>query len=143
MTPLEFFRVVAKQFASVPDDDVNAWLSITDLTANTACLMGDRRNLALALYAAHLMSLDLANQSGEGGRGDIKSEREGDLSRSYGTAVNDGQWLGQSPYGQQYANMLLACVGATIMTRFGDSPPGVVAPYADDVYVGGQPRNLY
>lgn len=142
-TSLQYFRIIAKQFASVPDAEVNVWLDIAGLNANTACLMGDRANLALALYAAHLMSLDAANQTGEGGRGDIKSEREGDLSRSYGTAVNNGQWLGQSPYGQQYSDMMLGCYGATIMTRFGDTPPAVIAPYADDVLVYGPQRNLY
>jgi hypothetical protein len=142
-TSLEYFRIIAKQFSSVSDAEVNVWLDIAGLNANTACLMGDRANLALALYAAHLLSLDAANQIGEGGRGDILSEREGDLSRTYGAAVNDGEWIGQSPYGQQYANMMLGCFGATIMTRFGDSPPVAIAPYADDVLVYGPQRNLY
>jgi len=142
-TSLEYFRIIAKQFASVSDAEVEVWLDIAGLNANTACLMGDRANLALALYAAHLLSLDAANQTGEGGHGNIKSEREGDLSRSYGSSVGDDTWLGLSGYGQQFQNMMLGCFGATIMTRFGDTPPVVIAPYADDVLVYGPQRNLY
>ena len=143
MTPLEFFRIIAKQFADLTDDEVNGWLTIASLNANTGCLTGDRANLALALYAAHLASLDADNSTGEGGLGNVKTRREGDLTLSYVGGYLDGQWLGLSPYGQQYNDMLLGCFGAPIMTRYGANPPPVVAPYADDVTVFGPPRNLY
>jgi hypothetical protein len=144
-TSLQYFRVVAKQFATVIDADVQTWLDIATLNANTACLVDDRLNLALALYAAHMLALDDANQVGEGGRGDVKSEREGDLARSYGLGVNNGTWLGLTGYGQQYNNMLLGCVGATIMTRFGSGPFPNTQPalYADDINIFDVPRNLY
>lgn len=142
-TPLEYFRVVAKQFSSLSDAEVNVWLDIAGMNANTACLVGDRANLALALYAAHMVDLDAANQIGEGGRGSVKSEREGDLSRSYGDSSCDETWIGSTGYGKQYANMMLGCFGATIMSRFGDTPPVAIAAYADDVLVYGPRRNLY
>lgn len=142
-TSLEYFRIIAKQFASVSDAEVNVWLDIAGLNANTACLMGDRANLALALYAAHLIDLDASNQIGEGGRGNVTSEREGDLSRTYAAGSGDDTWMGSTGYGQQYSNMMLGCFGSTIMTRFGDTPPPVIAPYADDVLTYGPQRNLY
>lgn len=122
-TAIEYFRIIAKQFAAVPDSEIQVWLDIAGLNANTSCLVGDRGALALALYAAHMLYLDVANSSGEGGRGSIKSEKEGDLARTYGATVGDGTWLGLSPYGTQYSDMLLGCNGGAITTRYGDSPP--------------------
>lgn len=142
MSPIEYFRVIAKQFASVDDATVNVWLTIAALNAPN-CLIGDSANLAQAYYAAHLLYLDAEAANGAGGRGNIKSEREGDLSRTYGTISGDDTWLGSSPYGQQYVNMTLGCAGAGIMTRFGSGPFPTAAPWADDVMITGQPRNLY
>lgn len=143
-TSLQYFRVIAKQFVGMDDADVQVWLDIAAINANTACLLGDSINLALALYTAHMLSLDADNSIGQGGRGNIRGEREGDLSRSYSKGSDDGTWLGLTGYGQQYANMLLGCVGAPIMTRFGSGPfPVGTALYADDVDVFDVPRNLY
>jgi hypothetical protein len=144
-TSLQYFRTVAKQFIAVADADVQPWLDIATMNANTVCLVGDQQNLAYALYAAHMMALDVDNTAGEGGRGNIKSEREGDLSRVYMSTAAPGTWLALTPYGQQYENMLLGCVGATIMTRFGQGPFPSTQPslYADDVDVFDVPRNLY
>lgn len=123
-TAAEFFRIIAKQFAdTVSDADLAVWLNIASLNGGVACLVGDRANLALALYAAHMLYLDATNTTGEGGRGSIKSEKEGDLARTYGSTVGDGTWLGLSPYGTQYSDMLLGCTGAGITTRFGFNPP--------------------
>lgn len=143
MTSLEFFRIIASQFSSISDEVVNQWLLIAGLNANTACLDDDRKNLALAYYAAHLLFLDAENSSGSGGRGPIKSEREGDLSRTYGDGYGGNTWYSLSPYGQEYWNMISGCIGGGIMTRFGSTPIVNAAPYADDVNVWGQPRNLY
>lgn len=126
-TALQYFRVIGKQFASLPDAEVQIWLDMAGTLGAGGCLMGDPLNLATALYAAHLLQLDAENATGEGGRGPVKSEKEGDLARTYGTAtgVSDG-WLGLSPYGQQYSQMLLGCTGAVIMTRYGmDVPQGI------------------
>lgn len=121
---LEYFRIIAKQFSALSDTEVQVWLDMAATLGAAGCLLGDPANLATALYAAHLLQLDAENSTGEGGRGPIKSEKEGDLARTYGTAtgVSDG-WLGLSPYGQQYANMQLGCTGATIMTRYGTEIP--------------------
>lgn len=126
-TSLEYFRIIAKQFAALSDGEVQIWLDMATTLGAAGCLLGDPANLATALYAAHLLQLDAENSTGEGGRGPIKSEKEGDLARTYGTTtgVTDG-WLGLTPYGQQYANMQLGCTGATIMTRYGlEVPQGI------------------
>lgn len=126
-TSLEYFRIIGKQFAAMSDADVEVWLGIATTLGAGGCLMGDPANLATALYTAHLLQLDSENVTGEGGRGPIKSEKEGDLARTYGTAtgVADG-WLGLSPYGQQYSQMTLGCTGGVIMTRYGmEVPQGV------------------
>jgi hypothetical protein len=145
MSIIEYFRIVAKQFAANLDAEVNVWIAIATLNANTACLTGDSVSLATALYTAHLMALDVVNTTGDGGRGNVKAEREGDLSRAYTSAPNQNTWLSLTPYGQQYQNMLLGCVGATIMTRFGAGPFPSTQPalYADDVDIFDVPRNLY
>src|SRR5690606_42151932 len=82
MTALEYFRLFAPAFAAVDDTTVGKWLTIAGSIANTACLDAERAAMAQAYYAAHLISLttDTAN----GVTGPVKSEKEGDLSRSYG-----------------------------------------------------------
>lgn len=126
-TALQYFRIVGKQFAAIPDADVQVWLDMAGTLGAAGCLMGDPANLAAALYAAHLMYLDAENMTGEGGRGPIKSEKEGDLARTYGSVGGSASgWLSLSPYGLQYDQMLVGCVGSGIMTRYGsDIPQGV------------------
>jgi len=122
-TSLQYFRIVAKQFVSLTDGEVQVWLDMAAIQGAPGCLMGDPANLATALYAAHLLQLDGENASGEGGRGPVKSEKEGDLARSYGTGGYTDGWLGSTGYGQQYSSMQLGCTGATIMTRYGQKSP--------------------
>lgn len=117
MTPLEYFRLFAPAFAAVDDSTVGKWLTIAGSIANAACLDAERAAMAQAYYAAHLISLttDTAN----GVTGPVKSEKEGDLSRSYGTVSGDDTWLGQTPYGLAFINLTGPCSGASIMTRMG------------------------
>jgi len=125
-TAIEYFRIIGKQFAALSDAELQIWLDMAGTLGAAGCLMGDPANLATALYVAHLLQLDAENASGEGGRGPIKSEKEGDLSRTYATTSGGDGWLSLSPYGMQYSQMLLGCFGATIMTRYGfDIPQGV------------------
>lgn len=120
MTPLEYFRLLAPEFASVNDVTVGTWLTVAGNIADTVCLEAEVANMALALYAAHMLWITTYQASGSGGAtGAIKSEKEGDLSRSYGAVKGDTTWLGQSPYGQQYLNVTAPCYGAGILTRIG------------------------
>lgn len=118
MTQLEYFRLLAPEFTSVADVEVNKWLLIAGNTASVGCLDTERADMALALYAAHMLSLATrAAAGGSGSTGVITSEKEGDLQRTYGASKGDDSYLGQTLYGQQYMDVTRVCAGATIMTR--------------------------
>ena len=118
MTPLEYFRLLAPEFAGVADATVQTWLTMAGNLANTGCLDAERAAMALALYAAHMLRLTLAHAQGTvGALGPVTSEREGDLQRTYGALKGSDSWLGQTPYGQHYIDITKACFGAGIMTR--------------------------
>jgi hypothetical protein len=121
MTPLEYFRLLAPAFAAVPDLTVEQWLTVAEMFVPTGCLDAEKYNMAVALYAAHLLYLSQASAGGGGAVGPVTREKEGDLERSYGKTSGDDTWLGSTPYGQQYLNATLGCYGATIMTRYGTS----------------------
>lgn len=121
-TQLEYFRQFAPEFAALTDTVVGNWLTTAGLFVKAGCLDAERAALATALYAAHLAWVTQNQASGSGTSGTIKSEREGDLSRTYGSLSGDDSWIGQSPYGQQYLSITSACVGSTIMTRYGTQP---------------------
>lgn len=125
MTSLEWFRLLAPAYSTLTDAQVNALLTASAIFVNVSCLDTDRANAATALYAAHLQWAGQASANNGGTVGNIKSEREGDLSRTYGSLSGDNTWVGQSPYGLQYLDIVKVCSGAGIMTRFGDSPPGL------------------
>ncbi len=118
MTELQYFRLLAPEFASVPDETVNTWLSVAGNLVNVACLDDERAAMARALYAAHLLSLNTrSTESGASALGAITSEKEGDLQRSYGGLKGGDSYLGQTSYGQQYIEVTRACFGSAIMTR--------------------------
>ena len=113
MTELEYFRLLAPEFASVPDATVNQWLSVAGNLTETGCLDTERAAMAQALYAAHLLTLSTAG----GAVGAVVSEREGDLSRTYATIKGCDTVLGSTSYGQQYIELTRPCFGVNIMTR--------------------------
>ena len=114
MTPLEYFRLLAPEFASVADATVNQWLSVAGNLTETGCLDTERAAMAQALYAAHLLTLSTAGSSAVGA---VVSEREGDLSRTYATINGGDTVLGSTSYGQQYIELTRPCFGVNIMTR--------------------------
>lgn len=118
MTPLEYFRLLAPEFASVADATVNSWLTMAGNLIAVGCLDAERAAMARALYAAHLLSL--STRSGQGGAsalGPVTSEKEGDLQRSYGGLKGGDTILGSTAYGQQYLDVTRAGFGSAIMTR--------------------------
>lgn len=117
MTPLQYFRLLAAEFAAVDDTTVGTWLTVAGNIINVAYLDAERANMATALYAAHMLAM--SNMTATGGAfasGNVTSEKEGDLSRSYGAMQHSDTWLGQSAYGQQYLD-LTAAGGIGIMVR--------------------------
>lgn len=118
MTALEYFRLFAPEFSTVPDVTVNPWIAIAETLTVTDCLDIERASMAKALYAAHLLSL--STRSGSGGSsssGAITREKEGDLERTYGEVKGSNTYLGQTTYGQQYLDITRVCAGSAIMTR--------------------------
>ena len=113
MTELEYFRLLAPEFASVPDATVNSWLTMAGNLIVVGCLDAERAAMAQALYAAHLLTLSAAG----GAVGAVVSEREGDLSRTYATIKGCDTLLGSTSYGQQYIDLTRPCFGVNIMTR--------------------------
>jgi hypothetical protein len=118
MTPLEYFRTLAPEFASVPDNTVNVWLTMAANLIAVGCLDAERAAMAQALYAAHLLKTTNNAASGGGGMGQITSEKEGDLQRTYGALSGSNTWIGSTPYGQQYLDITRPCGGVGILTRF-------------------------
>lgn len=120
MTALEYFRLMAPEYAALSDATVTVWLEVAaDQAADVSgCLSAEGTARAQALYAAHLQRVTATQASGASGAlGPVKSEREGDLSRTYGTVKGDNTWLGQTPYGQQYRDLTAPCSGLGILTR--------------------------
>ena len=114
MTALEYFRLLAPEYAATIDATVNKWLAMADLQAAETCFTDDRAAMAQALYAAHLLAL---SEGGASSGGTIVSEREGDLSRTYATIKGGDTVLGSTSYGQQYIELTRPCFGVNIMTR--------------------------
>lgn len=123
-TPLEIFRFVAKQFAALPDADV---LFAFDLAAQFISIDAyppAQQSLALALKAASILFVQAQSTSGETGTQVLKSEREGDLMRTYET--NGTSATRTNIYDDQLALLGFGTFGAGIMTRFGlEIPQGV------------------
>lgn len=117
MTPLEYFRLFATEFAALADATVGGWLTIADGRIETAGLDDERAAQAVALYAAHLLKVSTVAASGSAG-GTVTSEREGDLSRSYAVVKGSDTETGSTPYGLQYLELTRVIAGASIMTRF-------------------------
>ena len=113
MTALEYFRLLAPEYAATIDATVNKWLSVANLQSAETCFTDDRAEMAQALYAAHLLTLSTAG----GAVGAVVSEREGDLSRTYATIKGGDTVLGSTSYGQQYIELTRQCFGVNIMTR--------------------------
>lgn len=108
MSSLTTFRALIPEFAAVVDATVSVYLSVATLQHNTTS-WGAMFETAMVYFAAHLMSLDpTLGTSGASGLGPIKSQKDGDLSRSYGTiAAASGstaadEELSQTMYGRRF-----------------------------------------
>lgn len=105
LTAEQIFNAIAPQFVSDPNKSTH--LEIATLRTSQNCF-GDKYNLAIALRAAHTLTLtDTANNLG-GSSGGVTSKREGDLALSFGGQSSTGIKgdLGQSTYGVQLQNLI-------------------------------------
>jgi hypothetical protein len=118
MNALQYFRLFAAEFSAVIDADVTVWLTSASYLIVTDCLDAERAAMAQALYAAHLLSLATrAAKGGSASTGTVRSEKEGDLQRTYGTTSGSETYIGQTSYGLQYLDITTVCAGSSIMTR--------------------------
>ena len=113
MTQLEYFRVVAPDYAAMSDADVLIWIQIAEGLSSTAALDDETAALAVAFYAAHMIYVAGLN----GASGAVMSEREGDLARSYQPLAGNAGWLGTSSYGKSYMHIVASNRGGNILTR--------------------------
>lgn len=62
-------------------------------TKQTGTVFGDCRNLAIALLMLHMLTIDDSRAQGASGggasTGAVKSEKEGDLAKTYGTTASE------------------------------------------------------
>ncbi len=103
-------------FAPQYEDNVRVEALIPYAERQTSSCYGDKYCDAVALRICHMIALEERNgggssSSGDGTSGTIKSEKEGDLSRSYGNSAGDnnnsGAWgtLPSTTYGQMLIEM--------------------------------------
>ena len=72
---------------------------------------GEAYNLALALRVLHM--LEMENRGGTGGN--IKSEKEGDLARSYGDSKSDNEDLKATAWGNELIQLTKMRVKKPVM----------------------------
>lgn len=117
---VDAFRLVAREYDMMDDEEILSYMEICrDLVSKKR--FGPFYERAVAYYAAHLITLGnmVADSGANGGAlvaGNITSETEGDLSRSYGD-VQDGPskseadaMLNKTSYGKMFLALRAACI---------------------------------
>lgn len=115
MTALEYFRLLAPAYENETDEVVSQFLTLAASRFSVCGAPDDIEAQVQALGAAHLMALRDRSYDGSSG-GFITSEREGDLSRSYG---RHGGAFSATIYGDQLEDLLNQYCGPCILTRLG------------------------
>lgn len=95
MSAVLIFDLIAPQFKDSPDK--LGFISLAQSRTN-ACFYGNGADQAIALRAAHMMTL-ASRTSGDAGA--ILSKREGDLSVTYAVMAGTGEDLDSTHYGRQ------------------------------------------
>lgn len=114
MSASDILSTIAPQFDSDPTRDSN--LSLAEQMTNR-CFYGAKSDLAVALRAAHTMTLNTSSLRSNGEVGSIVGKKEGDLSISFssGSTKVKGN-LGMTHYGVQLHELMNSCntfVGVT------------------------------
>ena len=112
MTALEIFRLVAKEFETVSDDEVNGWIALTKPLISKR-IFGQVYNQAVSLLTAHRMKVsgsyassdEVTNQTNAFG---VSSYSEGDTSVSLNVSnisTADDSWYALTSYGLQFLEL--------------------------------------
>ena len=121
---LKVFRVIAPEFTPMTDGEVMELLEVYKGLVSKKTF-GDKYNLALAYFIAHILSLNnvyttTAGASSDASVAGVKREKEGDLEREY--AIPDASdfmsLLYKTYYGRMYLHIMKLCA-IGIKTRFG------------------------
>ena len=121
---LKVFRVIAPEFTPMTDGEVMELLEVYKGLVSKKTF-GDKYNLALAYFIAHILSLNnvyttTAGASSDASVAGVKREKEGDLEREY--AIPDASdymsLLYKTYYGRMYLQIMKLCA-IGIKTRFG------------------------
>lgn len=115
MTAEQVLSTLAPQFDNVAGRDSFLVLA-TDQTSPE--WFGKNTSMAVALLAAHFMTLSLDDSRQDGSAGAITSKREGDLAVGFNTGM-DASDLGQTHFGRQRQRLIKA--GGAVMLRTGTS----------------------
>ena len=123
-TQLETLRLIAPEFASTSDTDVQKFLDLAPLFIDPLRYSVETRGLALVYQACSLMLGQKNSASGESSGLDVTMEKEGDLQRSYGrSGVSNSKSQVKDIYMQQLDLLSLQFSGGCIMTRYGIDGP--------------------
>lgn len=102
MTPIEILQVIAPEYASSPS--ATDFIELASLRTNS-CFFGDKANYAIALRAAHMLTLSATRPLGE--VGPVSSKSEGDLSISFGSVSGvTFSDLSQTSYGVELDGLI-------------------------------------
>lgn len=115
MTPDDFIALYPA-FAAVDPDRIQAFLDMADRRIGTGSAFGARREDALGLLTAHLLTV--TDASSGGGGGPIQSVTAGSASITYGSSSGSGAGgLGATGYGREYLELVRLCgPGARVLT---------------------------
>lgn len=128
-TQLEIFRLVAPEFASSSDADVQKFLDMAPLFIDPMRYPEASRDLILVYQAASLMyrqGLSSGAISGGSGGSSLTREKEGDLERAWGKAsssASNSKFGEKNIYDTLLDQLTLGVDGAPIITRYGSQIP--------------------
>jgi hypothetical protein len=100
MSASTVFDAIAPQYSA--DSGKATFLSLA-VNRTSSCFFGDNYDLAVALRAAHMMTL---RDRRSGSPGAASSKREGGLAISYSQAQGGDADLGQTHYGRQLEGLM-------------------------------------
>lgn len=122
-TAIDLIGIKAPQFST--DPRLSDLVSIAE--SQTGTIFGENYNLAVALRVCHWLTIESRNggdsgvsTSGSGNSGFVKSEKEGDLSRSYENAIsqnNSLSYLSSSSFGMELYGLIRQTV-LSVRNRF-------------------------
>ena len=105
LTASQRFDIICPEFKDHADKSAYLEMAAEMTSAASACGWNDaKRTQAVALRAAHLMTLNLSPERAGGSGGPITQKREGELSLSFGWSSSASRSIGdleQTSYGLQ------------------------------------------